>query len=57
MEDGMKAGASVTGLGATTPLGGDVVSTWAGMLEGRSGITLIEEDWVEIVRHEAACCE
>jgi 3-oxoacyl-[acyl-carrier-protein] synthase II len=41
----MKAGASVTGLGATTPLGGDVASTWGGMLDGRSGITLIDEDW------------
>lgn len=47
MGDGMKAGASVTGLGATTPLGGDVASTWAGMLEGRSGITVIEEEWAE----------
>ncbi|MGB6580399.1 MAG: beta-ketoacyl synthase N-terminal-like domain-containing protein, partial [Streptosporangiaceae bacterium] len=27
----------VTGLGATTPLGGDVASTWSAMLEGRSG--------------------
>jgi 3-oxoacyl-[acyl-carrier-protein] synthase II len=27
----------VTGLGATTPLGGDVASTWDGMLAGRSG--------------------
>ncbi|RCG28643.1 beta-ketoacyl-ACP synthase II [Sphaerisporangium album] len=41
----MKEGASVTGLGATTPLGGDVTSTWAGMLEGRSGVVAIEEDW------------
>ncbi|MFD0278756.1 beta-ketoacyl-[acyl-carrier-protein] synthase family protein [Kitasatospora sp. NPDC127111] len=35
----------VTGLGATTPLGGDVASTWAGMLAGESGIRAIEEDW------------
>jgi 3-oxoacyl-[acyl-carrier-protein] synthase II len=28
----------VTGLGATTPLGGDVPSTWEGMLAGRSGV-------------------
>ena len=28
----------VTGLGATTPLGGDVATTWAGMLAGRSGV-------------------
>ncbi|GII52155.1 3-oxoacyl-ACP synthase [Planotetraspora thailandica] len=41
----MTTGASVTGLGATTPLGGDVASTWAAMLEGRSGISLIEDDW------------
>ncbi|MGO4750025.1 beta-ketoacyl synthase N-terminal-like domain-containing protein, partial [Streptomyces sp. 2MCAF27] len=35
----------VTGLGATTPLGGDVASTWSGMLTGKSGISRIEEDW------------
>ncbi|WP_269433645.1 beta-ketoacyl-[acyl-carrier-protein] synthase family protein [Nonomuraea sp. SBT364] len=45
MHDTLTAGASVTGLGATTPLGGDVASTWAAMLEGRSGAELIEEDW------------
>ena len=27
----------ITGMGATTPLGGDLASTWAGMLAGRSG--------------------
>ncbi|GAA1078708.1 beta-ketoacyl-ACP synthase II [Nocardiopsis composta] len=37
----------VTGLGATTPLGGDVASTWSALLEGRSGITTIEEEWAE----------
>ncbi|MFI9273734.1 beta-ketoacyl-[acyl-carrier-protein] synthase family protein [Kitasatospora sp. NPDC052896] len=37
--------AVVTGLGATTPLGGDVPSTWAAMLAGESGIRTIEEDW------------
>ncbi|WP_187414754.1 beta-ketoacyl-[acyl-carrier-protein] synthase family protein [Nonomuraea sp. PA05] len=36
---------TVTGLGATTPLGGDVSQTWAALLEGRSGITALEEDW------------
>jgi 3-oxoacyl-[acyl-carrier-protein] synthase II len=35
----------VTGLGATTPLGGDVASTWAGLLAGRSGVTRNEEEW------------
>ncbi|KAA2264320.1 beta-ketoacyl-ACP synthase II [Solihabitans fulvus] len=37
----------VTGLGATTPLGGDVESTWEGLLAGRSGIAPLEFDWVE----------
>ncbi|ARX83222.1 MULTISPECIES: beta-ketoacyl-ACP synthase II [Streptomyces] len=35
----------VTGIGATTPLGGDAASTWEGLLAGRSGISLVEEDW------------
>ena len=37
----------VTGLGATTPLGGDVASTWEGMLAGRSGVGLIKQAWAE----------
>ncbi|MFI0912992.1 beta-ketoacyl-[acyl-carrier-protein] synthase family protein [Streptomyces abikoensis] len=37
----------VTGLGATTPLGGDVASTWAAMLAGESGIGPIEEEWAD----------
>src|SRR5260370_16634865 len=35
----------VTGLGATTPLGGNVPDTWAAMLEGRSAAKRITEDW------------
>ena len=35
----------VTGLGATTPLGGDVRSTWEAMLAGRSGVRRLTEDW------------
>jgi 3-oxoacyl-[acyl-carrier-protein] synthase II len=35
----------VTGLGATTPLGGDVPTFWAGLLEGRSGVVALTEDW------------
>jgi 3-oxoacyl-[acyl-carrier-protein] synthase II len=35
----------VTGLGATTPLGGDVAATWQGMLAGRSGVRALTEDW------------
>jgi 3-oxoacyl-[acyl-carrier-protein] synthase II len=35
----------VTGLGATTPLGGDVATFWAGLLAGRSGVTALTQDW------------
>ncbi|MEU1015789.1 beta-ketoacyl-ACP synthase II [Streptomyces sp. NPDC005900] len=35
----------VTGVGATTPLGGDAASTWEGLLAGRSGVSLLEQDW------------
>jgi 3-oxoacyl-[acyl-carrier-protein] synthase II len=37
----------VTGLGATTPLGGDVVSTWDALRAGKSGIVALTEDWVD----------
>jgi len=37
----------VTGLGATTPLGGDVRSTWAAALNGESGARPFDNDWVE----------
>ncbi len=33
----------VTGLGATTPVGGDVASTWQGLLAGKSGVRLLED--------------
>ncbi len=36
----------VTGLGATTPLGGDVPSTWEALLAGKSGISTLEQPWV-----------
>ena len=35
----------VTGLGATSPVGGDVSSTWDALLEGRSGVRSLEHDW------------
>ncbi len=37
----------VTGLGATSPLGGDVASTWKALLAGESGVSTLEHDWVE----------
>lgn len=38
----------ITGLGMTTPLGGDVVTTWEGALAGRSGVRTLDNDWVEV---------
>ncbi len=35
----------VTGLGATTPLGGDVASTWEAALAGRSGAGKLTQEW------------
>ena len=35
----------VTGIGATTPLGGDAPSTWEALLAGTSGIERIQADW------------
>jgi 3-oxoacyl-[acyl-carrier-protein] synthase II len=37
----------VTGIGATTPLGGDVASTWDAMLAGRSGVSALTQEWAE----------
>jgi 3-oxoacyl-[acyl-carrier-protein] synthase II len=37
----------VTGLGATTPLGGDVPSSWSALLAGRSGISRLDTSWAE----------
>ncbi|HEY7271207.1 MAG TPA: beta-ketoacyl-ACP synthase II [Actinoplanes sp.] len=37
----------VTGLGATTPLGGDVASTWDAMLAGRSGVRPLTQEWAK----------
>ena len=39
----------VTGLGATTPLGADVDSTWTALIAGKSGVRLLTEDWRELL--------
>ena len=39
----------VTGLGAFTPLGGDVASTWAALLAGKSGVRTLTHDWTETI--------
>ena len=36
----------VTGIGATSPLGGTAQSSWEALLAGKSGIRPIEADWV-----------
>ena len=36
----------VTGVGATTPLGGNARSTWKALLAGESGISAIDKEWV-----------
>lgn len=36
----------VTGLGATTPIGGTVPESWDALLAGRSGARTLEHDWV-----------
>jgi 3-oxoacyl-[acyl-carrier-protein] synthase II len=37
----------VTGLGAITPVGADVASTWDALLAGRSGVTRLTDDWAQ----------
>ena len=37
----------VTGLGATTPIGGDVQTSWQNALVGTSGVRALTDDWVE----------
>ena len=37
----------VTGLGATTPVGGTATETWEAVLAGQSGVRLMPFDWVE----------
>ncbi len=35
----------VTGLGTTSPVGGDVTSTWESLVAGRSGVRHLTDDW------------
>ena len=37
----------VTGIGATTPLGGTARSSWQRLLAGDSGITELTDDWAQ----------
>lgn len=37
----------VTGLGTTSPIGGDVATTWQAMLAGTSGVCRLEDEWAQ----------
>jgi len=37
----------VTGLGTTSPVGGDAPSTWTSLVNGTSGVRHLDHDWVE----------
>ncbi|HSE71410.1 MAG TPA: beta-ketoacyl-ACP synthase II [Nocardioidaceae bacterium] len=37
----------ITGLGATSPVGGDVPTTWAALLAGQSGVRSLKHDWAD----------
>ncbi|MDQ1487350.1 MAG: 3-oxoacyl-[acyl-carrier-protein] synthase [Actinomycetota bacterium] len=45
MSTSAKTRVVITGLGATTPVGGDVSSTWQALLAGQSGVRPLTEDW------------
>jgi len=47
-------GVVVTGLGATTPLGGDVMSTWTSLLAGESGVSTLTGEWAAPLRTRIA---
>jgi len=36
----------ITGIGATSPLGGTAAETWAALLNGESGASTLEQEWV-----------
>jgi len=38
----------VTGLGATTPIGGDVTTSWSALLAGTSGVRNLTEEWAQL---------
>lgn len=44
----------VTGLGATSPVGGDVSSTWSALLAGQSGIAPLKHEWADALTTQIA---
>jgi 3-oxoacyl-[acyl-carrier-protein] synthase II len=47
---------AVTGWGAITPLAGDAAGTWTATLEGRSGITALQQSWASDLPARIAGC-
>ena len=45
----------ITGLGMTTPLGGNTATTWEALLSGRSGARKLDEKWVKELPVQIAC--
>ncbi len=39
----------VTGLGAITPVGADVTTTWEALLAGRSGVQKLTDEWAQVL--------
>jgi 3-oxoacyl-[acyl-carrier-protein] synthase II len=37
----------VTGMGTTSPVGGDVPSTWDALVNGRSGVRFLDDEWAK----------
>ncbi|MDX6325188.1 MAG: 3-oxoacyl-[acyl-carrier-protein] synthase [Nocardioidaceae bacterium] len=37
----------VTGIGTTSPVGGDATSTWSALLSGQSGVDSLKHEWAE----------
>ena len=44
----------ITGLGTTSPVGGDVSTTWQALLDGTSGVARLGQDWAEQLNTQIA---
>jgi len=44
----------ITGLGTTSPVGGDVSTTWQALLDGTSGVARLSQDWAEQLNTQIA---
>ena len=44
----------ITGLGTTSPVGGDVPTTWSALLAGRSGVASLKHEWADALTTQIA---